>query len=140
MYARIDYNVNNIITPKEKKTKRVKGAKKVRKNQRNKNDYAVRVASRSFLTAIQTVNSKVGSYTGNKIQTRNMSTNFRVASYGIIATINPYLAIGKSAIDLTQNTIDYVTRVLNSEEEVNYKTSLIGNATTSNSRWRGTYR
>lgn len=140
MYARIDFNINNIKQSRKKGLKKIKGNQNKISNQKKITSYGIGLASRSFLQGLQMVTTKVGSYTGNKVQTRNMNTSIKYTGYMITATINPYLAIGKAALDLLENTVDYNIRQINSQQETDYRTSLIGKSSTSNSRWRGNYK
>lgn len=101
---------------------------------------AISFASGKVLTTPSIVLSKVGSYTGNKIQTSNINANFKIGAYALAANINPYIAVGKFAIDSIINITDFNIRQINSQQETDYRTSLIGKSSTSNSRWRGNYK
>ena len=109
-----------------------------------------------WMTTIQTstmltanvINSKIGSYTGNKVAQNNASQSIKLASYAsasalMLATGN-YLgaavSVGGAVISYGSQVLDYAIMVRNTEQESAYKRSLRGNMATSNSRWRGDYR
>ena len=109
-----------------------------------------------WMTTIQTstmltanvINSKIGSYTGNKVAQNNASQSIKLVSYAsasalMLATGN-YLgaavSVGGAVISYGSQVLDYAIMVRNTEQESAYKRSLRGNMATSNSRWRGDYR
>ena len=140
MYARIDYNVNNRVIKKGRGLKRVRGASGKIASQRTIADYATRSIIRTSLEAVKILNSKVGSYTGNKVRTQARGDALKYSSYMITSTVNPYVAIGAMAIDVGNSLIDYTIRNINSAQETEYKSSYYGKMATSKSRWRGNYQ
>lgn len=88
----------------------------------------------------QVINSKVGQYTGNRVATSNRQEIITLGSLALTAFINPGYAIGASAVHIANNIADFAFRQINSREESNYRSSLLGNMATSNSRWRGNFR
>lgn len=138
-YSDIRITVDQILMGNQRSSKTKVAKRKLTANEKFVNK-VMGFASSKVLTVPSVVLSKVGSYTGNKVQSSNINTAFKIGSYGIMATINPYVAIGKIAIDSIVNITDYNIKQINSIQETNYKTSLIGNSSTSNSRWRGNYK
>ena len=88
----------------------------------------------------KTIVSKIGQYTGNKIAANNANQVIALSSLALAAIINPVQGATALSAYLSNNVSDYAIRIKNSEEESNYKMSLIGNMTSSNSRWRGNFR
>lgn len=140
MYARIDYNVNNAVIRKGRGLKKVRGSKSKIKNKSKVAEYAVKSIMKTSLESAQVLNSKVGSYTGNKIKTQARGDALKYTSYMITASVNPYVAIGAMAIDVGNSLIDYTIRNINSAQETEYKSSYYGKMATSKSRWRGNYQ
>ena len=93
-----------------------------------------------FSRTLQAINSKVGQYTGNRVASSNREEIITLGSLAVTALINPGYAIGASVVHIANNIGDFAVRQINSQEESNYKNSLIGNMATSNSRWRGNFR
>lgn len=95
----------------------------------------------STLLAITTAtasyaNAKVGQYTGNKIRQSNIQQGINLAAMGIGTAINPVVGLTTLAGYLVKNSIDYGIRVINTQQEAEFKRSYRGKMTTSGSRWR----
>jgi len=86
-------------------------------------------------------NSKVGQYTGNRLQTTNTNTLLGLGvAVGVgILSGHPAIAAVGTGLTLAKGAIDLEINQINSSQQSTYKRSLIGSPTTSGSRWGGKY-
>lgn len=120
---------------------------KVKDNNLNLSKWIGTIQTTALLSA-NVINSKVGSYTGNKVAQSNNAQIIKLAGFASgailsLATgnyIGAAIAIGGSAISYGSQILDYQIMLKNTEQESAYKRSLRGNMATSNSRWRGDYK
>lgn len=140
-YAEFVVNINNVSGEHTKPISIDKFQKKNKtKKIGNKINKAVNLVTVYASKTFQAINSKVGQYTGNRIATSNRQEIITLGSLAVNALINPTYAIGATAIHIANNITDFAVRQLNSQEESNYRSSLLGNMATSKSRWRGNFR
>ena len=139
-YAEFVVNVNNIGTSRKPSSKKKKKTTENIKSQNNNLKRAYRFASINALSVASALNSYTGAYTGNKVKQANVTQGIKYTGMVLTAISNPYIALGVLAIDTVNNVLDYNIRVANAQQESDYKTSLVGNMATSNSRWRGNYK
>lgn len=124
-----------------------------RKRQRKNNVRGILISSNLIIESATVVNNTAGLYTGNKIKQANVKSalGMTVKSVGAIATFAKTSSIAGPvvgavvtgagiALDAITTTSKTIINQVNAQQEYDYKTSLIGNATTSSSRWRGNYR
>lgn len=119
------------------------GGRTKRKSKKQRQSQAItrgiKLASFSSKTTSSVI-TRVGQYTGNKISQRNISTLVKYSGFAVTAIGSPYVALASVAVDTANNLTDFVIRNVNSEQQNDYKRSLLGNMATSNSRWRGNYK
>ena len=138
-YAEYVVNINNISNQSSK-------AISLNKLQRDKNklggktNKAVSIVAMWMGRGSEAVFNKVGAYTGNKVSASNRQERINLGSLAIASFLNPFYGIGSLALHTFNNAIDYNIRNKNSQEESNYRTSLLGNMATSKSRWRGYFK
>jgi len=135
----------------------VDGGKKGSKSKVNKQfkaiTNAISISSGIIVSSGYVINSKVGSYTGNKVKQANIKNAFTVASkvagaVGLFAkastaggpVVGAIIAGGGLALDTINTITDITIKQANMRQEFDYKNSLIGNMATSGSRWKGNYR
>lgn len=145
MYAKVEFNVNELYSGSSRKGKRkssskFKIAKHKVKKQKDYSEQGTKFAGIVMLDTVKIINSKVGAYTGNKIRSNATGETLKYASYMLIAASNPYVALGVVALETANNIIDYNIRNINSIQETEYKASYYGRMASSNSRWRGNYK
>lgn len=138
-YAEFVVNINNISNQSSKAI----SLNKLRKDNNKvavKAKKAMNVASMWISRGLNLVNTKVGAYTGNRVATSNRQEMLTLGSMVVATVINPAYGMGALVLHSFNNAIDYTIRNKNSQEETNYRISLLGNMATSKSRWRGNFK
>lgn len=103
-------------------------------------DKAIAFSGNLISKSIGAITTKASLYTGNKIRANNIGQTLKLGSYAITAVKNPYLAIGLFGLDTINAVSNTTIRLINSEQETEYRASYYGKMATSGSRWRGDYR
>ena len=131
-YAEFVVNLNNIGGDNKPKFS------KAREQKQEENNYrAIRGTIAVISKSASIINNQVGAYTGNKVKQQNIRQGIGIATAIAVSVINPSLGVTMLAGNTIDNTVSYITNMVNTQQETTYKTSLVGKMSTSGSRWRG---
>lgn len=89
------------------------------------------------LASSKIANDAIGSYTGNKARQSNINSMIALSTLIYGAFKNPTIALATASSFLIKKSIDNTIEIKNAEQQNRYRTSYLGNMTTSGGRWRG---